>query len=82
MKDKILKTLDGIRKFLLNPHLMICYGIAWIITNGWAYIGIRYRMAYKYICGISCNTLVSLLFRADSDSYNHYRSYEEALPQR
>ncbi len=24
--------------FLLNPHLLICFGIAWLITNGWCYI--------------------------------------------
>ncbi|HRR78021.1 MAG TPA: hypothetical protein P5191_14630 [Ruminococcus sp.] len=47
MKDKLLKKIDDIRKFLLNPHLMICYGIAWIITNGWAYIGIGLGSYYE-----------------------------------
>ncbi|MBQ7726995.1 MAG: hypothetical protein IJT60_00250 [Clostridia bacterium] len=22
---------------ILNPHFLICFGIAWIITNGWSY---------------------------------------------
>ncbi len=34
MKDKIKKILS----FLLNPRLIICVGIAWLITNGWSYI--------------------------------------------
>ena len=31
------ETFSKIVKFILNPHLLICFGIAWIITNGWAY---------------------------------------------
>lgn len=34
MKSK-LKRIWG---FLANPRLLLCFGIAWIITNGWAYI--------------------------------------------
>ena len=26
--------------FILNPRLLLCLGVAWIITNGWAYIAI------------------------------------------
>ena len=25
-------------QFLLNPHFLLCFGIAWLITNGWSYI--------------------------------------------
>ncbi|MBQ3491263.1 MAG: hypothetical protein IJA74_01775, partial [Oscillospiraceae bacterium] len=25
-------------QFLLNPRLLLCFGIGWIITNGWSYI--------------------------------------------
>lgn len=25
-------------EFILNPRLLLCFGLAWIITNGWAYI--------------------------------------------
>ena len=24
--------------FLLNPHFLLCFGIGWMITNGWAYV--------------------------------------------
>ncbi len=33
-KNKIKKTVQ----FFLNPKLLLCLGIAWIITNGWSYI--------------------------------------------
>lgn len=25
-------------QFLLNPRFLLCFGIAWLITNGWSYI--------------------------------------------
>ena len=34
IKNKIKKILD----FILNPKLLLCFGIAWLITNGWSYI--------------------------------------------
>ena len=34
----IRKTAMKILQFLLNPHLLLCVGIAWLITNGWSYI--------------------------------------------
>ncbi len=33
MKEK-LKTVI---RFILNPHLLLCFLLAWLITNGWAY---------------------------------------------
>ena len=39
MNKKTIK--DNIKKvcwFLLNPRLLICFGIAWMITNGWSYL--------------------------------------------
>lgn len=34
MKEKLRKILQ----FLLNPRLVICVAIAWMITNGWSYV--------------------------------------------
>ena len=34
MKEKILKVIQ----FLLNPRLLLCLALAWMITNGWSYI--------------------------------------------
>ncbi len=41
MKDLKLKIKNWVKtvvQFILNPHLLLCLGLAWIITNGWAYI--------------------------------------------
>ena len=38
LKEKIKYWLKTIIQFILNPRLLLCFGIAWIITNGWAYI--------------------------------------------
>lgn len=37
-KEKIKEKLKKIVYFLLNPRLILCLGIAWMITNGWSYI--------------------------------------------
>jgi len=38
MKEKIKKWMKTTVQFLLNPRLLFCFGIAWVITNGWSYI--------------------------------------------
>ena len=37
-KEKLKNLSHTILEFLFNPPLLICLGIAWIITNGWSYI--------------------------------------------
>lgn len=34
MKDKIKKVL----LFFVNPRLLLCVAVAWMITNGWSYV--------------------------------------------
>ena len=34
MKRKIKKIVA----FILNPRLILCFGTAWFITNGWSYV--------------------------------------------
>ena len=34
MKERIKKILQ----FLLNPRLLVCLAVAWLITNGWSYV--------------------------------------------
>lgn len=49
MKAKIKRIL----RFILNPRLLLCFGIGWMITNGWSYammalgtyFGIEWMMA-------------------------------------
>ena len=41
MKQKLRYILDNIKKFLqflLNPRFLLCFGLGWMITNGWSYI--------------------------------------------
>ena len=38
MKEKIKYILKTALQFLLNPRLLLCLGLAWMITNGWSYI--------------------------------------------
>ncbi len=32
------KKLRTALNFIFNPRLLVCLGIAWMITNGWAYL--------------------------------------------
>ena len=34
MNEKLKKVL----LFIANPRLLLCFGLGWIITNGWSYI--------------------------------------------
>ncbi|MBQ8719829.1 MAG: hypothetical protein IJY65_02225 [Clostridia bacterium] len=34
MKRKFKKIVE----FIINPRLLLCFGIGWMITNGWSYI--------------------------------------------
>ena len=38
MKEKIKHFLQKAILFITNPKLLLCLGIAWLITNGWSYI--------------------------------------------
>ena len=38
LKEKIKYWVKTVIEFVLNPRLLLCFGLAWIITNGWAYI--------------------------------------------
>lgn len=38
MKKTIIDKLKKVIEFILNPRLLLCFGLAWIITNGWSYI--------------------------------------------
>lgn len=37
-KKSLKEKLKTAVMLILNPHFLICFGLAWIITNGWAYI--------------------------------------------
>ena len=62
MKKKIANTLNNAKNFILNPHLVICFLIAWIITNGWAYValGVGTYYEYKWLAAIAATYLAIL----------------------
>ena len=37
-KKKIKLMIWRILQFLANPRFLLCFGLAWLITNGWCYI--------------------------------------------
>lgn len=38
VKEKIKQKVNECIKFILNPKLLLCFLLAWIVTNGWSYI--------------------------------------------
>ena len=38
IKKKIKEILKEAVQFILNPRLLLCFGLGWIITNGWSYV--------------------------------------------
>ncbi len=51
MKEKLKKIVF----FIINPKLLLCFGIAWMITNGWSYV----LMGVGVYCGIDWMVVVS-----------------------
>ena len=52
---RIKQGLRASLSFLFNPRLLLCFGIAWMITNGWGYValclGIRFHIRWLQILG-------------------------------
>lgn len=66
---KIWQKLKTILKFFLNWRFALSFGIAWMITNGWAYIclGIGLWFDIKWLAGIagSYTAILYLPFTAE-----------------
>lgn len=54
---RIKEFLNKLIKLFLNWHFVICFGIAWMITNGWAYVfiilGSSLDISWMFIVGTS-----------------------------
>ncbi len=37
-KEKIKAFIKKAVLFIANPRLLLCFGIGWMITNGWSYV--------------------------------------------
>lgn len=64
MGKKIKGWLKKAVLFLLNPRLLFCFGIAWIITNGWSYIlfGLGTYFGIGWMVAVSSAYLAFLWF--------------------
>ena len=47
MRENLTATIRRWARFLLNPRLLVCLLIAWMITNGWSYIFFALGMLMK-----------------------------------
>lgn len=51
MREKIRKAIE----FIANPRLLLCYCLAWMITNGWSYA----LLSVGTFCNIPWMTAIS-----------------------
>lgn len=60
MKNKLKKIVQ----FLLNPRLLLCLGIGWMLTNGWSYIllGIGTWLGIEWMMAVSGAYMAFLWF--------------------
>ena len=60
MKEKIKKIV----LFITNPKLLLCFGIAWMITNGWSYVLLGVGTFYEigWMVAVSAAYLTFLWF--------------------
>lgn len=38
MKKSWKEKIKTVLLFIVNPRLLFCFGIAWLVTNGWSYL--------------------------------------------
>lgn len=60
MKEKVKKILQ----FLLNPRFLLCFGIGWMVTNGWSYVllGIGTWLGVEWMVALAGAYLALLWF--------------------
>lgn len=64
MKGKLKAWLKKAVQFILNPRLLFCFGIGWMITNGWSYVlmGLGTWLNIPWMIGVSGAYLAFLWF--------------------
>lgn len=64
MKKKIKSFCKTAIQFILNPRLLLCFGIGWMITNGWSYVlfGLGTWLGNEWMIGVSSAYLAILWF--------------------
>ncbi len=64
MGKKLQRWLKKAVQFLLNPRLLLCFGLGWMITNGWSYIlfGLGTWLGIEWMIAVSSAYLAFLWF--------------------
>ncbi|MEE0968611.1 MAG: hypothetical protein U0M06_04485 [Clostridia bacterium] len=65
-KENVKRKLKKLAKLIFNPRLILCLGIAWMITNGWCYIftfcGMYFGITWMTAVGAAYASLLWLPF--------------------
>lgn len=61
-KEKLKRWLKSAIEFCFNPRMLLCFGMGWMITNGWAYIaaGLGLWLGIDWLFGIGIGYLTAL----------------------
>ncbi|MGM9662118.1 MAG: hypothetical protein ACI3WR_03395 [Oscillospiraceae bacterium] len=55
VSKKVKSTLAKWGGILLNPRLLLCFALAWLLTNGWCYLfiffGVRFGIGWMAAAG-------------------------------
>ena len=64
MKETVKRKAKKLIQFLLNPRLLLCIGIGWMITNGWSYVMFGFGMYFdiQWMIAVSSAYLAFLWF--------------------
>ena len=61
-RERIKGIVRRVLEFFLNPRLLLCFGLAWFITNGWSYVfaavGSALNITWMYVIGFSWMTFL------------------------
>lgn len=62
MKNKLKAFVKTAVQFVLNPRLLLCFGIGWMITNGWSYVllGLGTWLENEWMIGVASAYLAFL----------------------
>ena len=62
MKKKKKNAARTVLLFIVNPRLLLCFGLAWMITNGWSYVllGIGTWLENNWMIGVASAYLTFL----------------------